>query len=101
MDFEFPQVRKDAENKSKKDVKPQATIPSANAYKLQPKLEARLKVLGRRVSIYSRINIKIKPSDINNYLHHLVRIKNAFCRTNAFFFTFINQLFSPNLYTEK
>jgi hypothetical protein len=86
IDFEFPQIKNDQRsenngasnnsnnNKSKKYIKPQATIPNAIAYQMPSKLEARLKILGRKINIYSRINIKIKQSDINNYLHHLVLV---------------------------
>jgi predicted DNA-binding protein len=75
VDYEFPQIQKgDTSKQSKKDLKPQATIPNATVYNLPEKLEQRLKILSRKVKIFSRINIKIKPADINTYLHHLVNV---------------------------
>lgn len=72
IDFEFPAV---ATNEAKnKKAKAQITIPTPTEYKLPAKLENRLKSCGRKVNIYSRINIKIKPVDINTYLHHLVSL---------------------------
>ncbi len=72
MEFEFPnitdaKVGKKSDNKSKK-----AAIPEPQCYKLPTKLESRLKNAGRKINIFNRINIKIKPSDINTCLQHLV-----------------------------
>lgn len=74
IDHEFPE-NKSAETgkKSKKNEnKSKVTIPEVVNYKLPSKLEKRLLLAGRRIKIYSRINIKIKSSDINTNLHHLV-----------------------------
>lgn len=73
VEFEFPSV---VNNKlgdgKKKEPKAQINIPMAKVYKLPGHLQARLEAVSRRIKIYSRITIRIKPSDIKNYLHHLV-----------------------------
>ena len=75
IDFEFPELadsNKTANQKGKKTQKAQVVIPTPIKYQLPSKTEDLLKACGRKVNVYSRINIKIKPTDINNYLHHLV-----------------------------
>jgi RNase P/RNase MRP subunit p30 len=46
-------------------------IPKPKEYKIPHKLQSRLESMCRKVKILSRINIRIKPEDINVYLHHL------------------------------
>lgn len=75
IDFEFPVVVKELGPKSgKKEQKPQITVPSAVPYEMPDKLKHRLKLLSRKINIYTRINIKIKSADINTYLHHLASL---------------------------
>lgn len=78
IDFEFPPTGPRNKEQKKKENKPQIIIPAPKNYKILPKLSNRLDLFSRKIKIYSRINIKIKPTDINTYLHHLVinSIKN-------------------------
>jgi hypothetical protein len=78
IDYEFPELNdssKASNQKGKKAQKAQVVIPTPIKYQLPSKTEDLLKACDRKVNIYSRINIKIKPTDINNYLHHLVNIR--------------------------
>ena len=73
IDYEFPVV--ESTNKSKKaDNRAKITVPSPKTYTLPMQLETRLKNAGRNIKIYNRINIKIKPGDINTCLQHLVSL---------------------------
>jgi len=75
IDYEFPDKPAVTDQKNKKNEnKYKVFIPEPVVLKLNSKLEKRLQSAGRQVKIYSRINIKIKPADINSHLHHLVRI---------------------------
>ncbi|CAF0907312.1 unnamed protein product [Brachionus calyciflorus] len=72
IDFEFPNVASiKSKDQKKKESKPQLNIPTPKAYKLPPKIADRLNLLSKKINLFSRINIKIKPNDINTYLHHL------------------------------
>ena len=78
IDFEFPsQVAADIggsqqQKKANKTAKSQVSIPAPIDYKLNSKLKTRLENCSRKIKLFSRINIKIKTSDINTNLHHLV-----------------------------
>ena len=65
IDFEFPLIEK---SKAKGKI----VIPACSSYQLPAKLAARLKSAGRKIKIFNRINVKIKPADINTCLQHLV-----------------------------
>ena len=65
IDFEFPLIEK---SKAKGKI----VIPTCSTYELPAKLAARLKSVGRKIKILNRINVKIKPADINTCLQHLV-----------------------------
>lgn len=65
--FEFPESNK---NKQKAD-RTKVVIPAPKAYKLPLKFEERLKSMGRVIKIYSRINVRVQPTDINTNLQHL------------------------------
>lgn len=72
IDFEFPPAGPKNKEQKKKENKPQIVIPAPKNYAIPPKLANRLDIFSRKIKVYSRINIKIKPGDINTYLHHLV-----------------------------
>lgn len=73
IDYEFPdRAQAESGQKKKNENKTKITIPEPVAFKLNSKIEKRLQLAGRNIKIYSRINIKVKPSDINQHLHHLV-----------------------------
>ena len=81
VDYEFPsstsqnKPEQQGNKKNKKDGsnKPVINIPLAKSYKLPQALQDRLNSCSRKIKIYSRITVKIKPGDINTCLHHLVR----------------------------
>ena len=79
VNFEFPNAPPAAaEGKGKKGGTASAdrgrpVIPEATKYELPVKLESLLKVYGRKITIYSRLNVKVKPADMNSKLHHLVK----------------------------
>ena len=71
IDYEFPIP--DATNRSKnKADRFKISIPQPKTYTVPNSLATRLKNSGRNIKIYNRINIRIKPSDINTHLQHLV-----------------------------
>lgn len=90
IDFEFPQAithvqtaasggekggKKGANSGKKNQAKSSeklVSIPNAKPYKLPKYLQDRLDSCARRVKIYSRLTVKIRPTDINTHLHHLV-----------------------------
>jgi len=55
----------------KSDTRSKVNVPGPRVYTLPFQLEDRLKNAGRNIKIYSRINIKIKPGDVNTNLQHL------------------------------
>lgn len=77
INFEFPESNK---HKQKAD-RTKVVVPAAKPYKLPSKLEARLKSIGRAVKIYTRINVRVQPTDINTNLQHLV-IKDIYIFKN-------------------
>lgn len=70
VEYEFPEVASKGEKK--KEPKQAISIPFAKPYKLPDHLQSRLDSCSRKIKIYSRITIKIKPTDINTHLQHLV-----------------------------
>lgn len=72
IDYEFPD-RSQLTKSNKGAGGAKVTIPEPVIYKLSSKLEKRLELAGRKINLYSRINIKVKSSDINSNLHHLVK----------------------------
>ena len=77
VDFEFPNAPSANEAKGKKGGgaadRGRVAIPEATKYELPAKLESLLKIYGRKITIYSRLNVKVKPADMNSKLHHLVK----------------------------
>lgn len=71
VDFEFPNV---SETKPKKADKSRIQFPAPMKYELPPKLSSLLSTYGRKIQIFTRINIKIKQADISTHLHHLVLV---------------------------
>ncbi len=91
LDFEFPSTAAAENAKSKKSEKKAVAaagskiqFPAPINYELPLRLEPILKAHGRRIKIYNRINIKIKQSDINSHLHHLVNIETRRSKTSKF-----------------
>lgn len=72
VDFEFPAAGSKTNEQKKKENRQLVVVPPPKNYKIQQKLANRLDIFCRKIKVYSRINIKIKPNDINTYLHHLV-----------------------------
>lgn len=103
VDFEFPQQAtsissnatseggkgggKQEKKANKKEARQAVSIPCAKVYKLPKYLQDRLDSCSRRVKIYSRLTVKIRPADINTQLHHLVS-------THFFYLKFFFLLFS-------
>lgn len=71
IDYEFPSEDSTNRFKNKAD-RSKITIPPPTNYTIPLSLATRLKNAGRNIKIFNRINIRIKPSDINTYLQHLV-----------------------------
>ena len=76
VNFEFPSAPVgDAKGKKGGAAaadKGRIVLPEATKYELPAKLDSLLKIYGRKVNIYSRLNIKVKHVDLNSRMHHLV-----------------------------
>lgn len=79
IDYEFPSKKQDesSSNQKNKRAVSQVLLPKPIQYSLPAKLEARLKSCSRKIQILSRINVRIKPEDINTHMHHL-KSKNVY-----------------------